>query len=225
MVLPSLHARGSEVEHARFFPNVSLSYAENLLSGAGPADDARPALTALHDDGRPPDRLTRGELRIAVCRAAAQLRALGVEPGERVVAIIRNDSEAVIAALASTMLGAIFVAADPTMGTAAILSRFAQLDPAFLVYPDGADARLQDRAAELACRLPTLRAALALGDGSQSRLSNLPSYPLLRAVLPPVEFFPTLPLQSSAFYPVLVRHHWPAQVHCPWGRRHSAGTC
>ncbi len=48
---------GHEIEHARFFPNVRLSYAENLLSAASPADDARPALTALHDDGRPPDRL------------------------------------------------------------------------------------------------------------------------------------------------------------------------
>ena len=177
----------------------ALNYAENLLSGAGPADDARPALTALHDDGRQPDRLTRGELRSAVCRAAAQLRALGVEPGERVVAIIRNDSEAVIAALATTMLGAVFVAADPTMGSSAILSRFAQLAPAFLVYPDGADARLRDRAAELACRLPTLRAALALGDAGRPQLGNLPSYPLLRAGLPPVESFPRFTFNHPLF--------------------------
>lgn len=190
---------GREIEQARFLPNVRLSYVENLLSEAGPADDARPALTAIHDDGRPPDRLTRGELRSAVCHASARLRALGLEPGERVVAIIRNDSEAVIVALAATMLGAIFVAADPAMGTSAMLSRFAQLDPALLIYVAGADARPRERAGELARRLPTLRAALALGDGGQSRLGDVPSYPLFRALLPPVESFPRFPFNHPLF--------------------------
>jgi acetoacetyl-CoA synthetase len=97
------------------------------------------------------------------------------------------------------MLGAVFVSADPTMGTSAIFSRFRQLDPAFLIYLGGTDPRTQHLAAEIACGLPTLRAALALNDGGQSQLGDLPSYPLLRAVLPPIESFSRFPFNHPLF--------------------------
>ncbi|MEA2389297.1 MAG: acetoacetyl-CoA synthetase, partial [Thermoleophilaceae bacterium] len=56
-------------ERATFFPELRLSYAENLLRG----DPDLPALVAHHANG-PPDRLTRGELRDRVLGAARQLR-------------------------------------------------------------------------------------------------------------------------------------------------------
>ncbi|HXY07450.1 MAG TPA: AMP-binding protein, partial [Terriglobales bacterium] len=122
---------GDSCESASFFPNLRLNYAEVLLTDA-PAGDDRPALTSCHGDGRT-ERLTRGELRASVLRLAASLRRLGVQQGDRVVVVARNTSEAVIAALATAALGAVFSSCAPDMGAFAILTRFAPLEPVVLM--------------------------------------------------------------------------------------------
>ncbi|WP_428483819.1 acetoacetate--CoA ligase [Rhodopila sp.] len=193
---PDPACENEALEQARFFPNLRLSYVENLLAQE---DDAQPALTAVHDDGRPTDRLTRGDLRQAVGCATARLRALGVAAGDRVVAIIRNDAEAVVVALATAALGAIFACADPAMGATAILSRFRQLDPTLLVYVAGDDPRMRDRVAEIGRGLPTLTAAVALGDDGEHPLANLPSYKLLSTILAPVREFSRFPFNHPLF--------------------------
>lgn len=150
-------------ERAVFFPDVRLSYVENLLVSRNREDDAAPALTAHHTDGRPTDRLSRGALRDLVGRAAAALRALGIEPGDRVVAIVNNDAEAVIACLATAALGATFSTAAPDMGGAATLNRFAQLDPKLLICQTG--PRSEARLREVASGLPGLRGIVMVGPG------------------------------------------------------------
>jgi acetoacetyl-CoA synthetase len=196
------------VETARFFPNLRLNYAENLLSAAAaggdlPAatsgDDARAALIAVHDDGRPCDRLTRGDLRRQVGRAAAGLRAIGVVPNDRVVAILRNDANAVIAALACSALGAVFSSAAPEMGPPAILHRFRQLDPTVLISAGGNDPRMLDRVTEIARGLPTLRAAVMAGDDALPELDGLPVHPLIPLDLPPIEDFQRFPFNHPLF--------------------------
>jgi acetoacetyl-CoA synthetase len=105
---------GDACEHAAFFPHLELNYVENLLANRGTGDDARPALTACHFEGAP-NRLSRGELHDRVMRAADAFRRLGVGSGDRVVAIVHNNAEAVICCLAAATLGAIFSAAAPEM--------------------------------------------------------------------------------------------------------------
>lgn len=152
-------------ERATFFPRLSLSYAENLLRG----DPDRPALAA-HHASRPPDRLTRGELRERVLGVAGHLREIGIGPGDRVAAVAGNNAEAVIAALGCAAAGAAFSTAAPDMGAPAVLSRFEQLSPKVLMAsladagqgPPGAQA---DRAAEVAAGLPSLTRLVALDDG------------------------------------------------------------
>ena len=155
---------GDSCETASFFPNLHLNYAEVLLTG----DDDRPALTACHGDGRT-EHLTRGELRESVLRLAACLRRLGVHQGDRVVVVARNTSEAVIAALATAALGAVFSSCAPDMGAFAILTRFAPLEPVVLMghlRPEPCDVGIPvaDRLAEVAAGLPTLRAIVGLDD-------------------------------------------------------------
>ena len=101
-------------EHAEFFPNLRLNYAESLLHGSG-RDAQRPALTGCSGD-QTLVRLTRDELRARVLRAGAALGALGIMPGDRVVAVAGNTAEAVVAALAVTALGAVFATSAPEMG-------------------------------------------------------------------------------------------------------------
>src|SRR4051794_6565413 len=147
-----------DVERAAFFPNLELSYVENLLRIDSPADGERTALVAHHAD-RPTERLTRAELRRRVRATARGLERLGVQPGDRVVAVCGNDANAVVAGLATAAVGAVFASAAPDMATPALLSRFEQLAPKLLIADLPAD-----RVTELAEGLATLTAVVALDD-------------------------------------------------------------
>jgi acetoacetyl-CoA synthetase len=158
-----------DCERAEFFPELRLSYVENLLRSADPAALDRPALVARHAD-RPPDRLSRRELRDRVRGAAAQLAGLGIGEGDRVAAVAGNNAEVAIGGLAAAALGATFSTAPPDMGTPALLSRFEQLAPTVLLAnlsggADAAAATLPERLPELARALPSLAAVVALDDG------------------------------------------------------------
>ncbi|HWO48033.1 MAG TPA: hypothetical protein VNM41_08230, partial [Solirubrobacterales bacterium] len=64
-------------ELATFFPNLRLSYAENLLEPADAEADERVAIVSRHGDGGRRE-LRRRELREQVRHLAAHLRALGI---------------------------------------------------------------------------------------------------------------------------------------------------
>jgi acetoacetyl-CoA synthetase len=145
-------------EFATFFPNLRLSYAENLLAARSPEQDRRVALVARRGDGSRRE-ITRGELREQVRSVAAHLRAIGVAEGDRVVAIAANNPEAVVGALAAATIGATFSSAAPAMGAPAILSRFEQLAPKVLMANFGSES-----VATVARSLPTLQALVALDD-------------------------------------------------------------
>lgn len=156
---------GERCEDAAFFPDLRLSYAENLLEPRDPADDERVAVVARHGDGSRQD-LSRRELRVQVRQLAAHMRALGVAGGDRVVAIAANDPAAIVGALAAATLGATFSSAAPEMGAAAILSRFEQLQPKLLLASSAGEA-----VAEVAAALPSLQAAITLDDGEPPGLA------------------------------------------------------
>jgi acetoacetyl-CoA synthetase len=169
-------------EFASFFPNLRLSYAENLLASRSPEQDEQVALVGHHGDGRRKE-LTRRELRERVRTLAAHLRAFGIEPGDRVVAIAGNHPEAAIGALAAATLGATFSSAAPDMGAAAVLSRFEQLAPKLLLADLGSES-----AAEVASSLPTLQALVALDDRPVPEGIGLPVHRLSElASTPPPE--------------------------------------
>lgn len=147
---------GDRCEQATFFPNLRLSYAENLLEPAGAEPDERVAIVARHGDGSRRE-LTRRELRERVRRLAAHLRALGIGRDDRVVAIAANDAEAIVASLAVATLGATFSSAAPEMGAAAILSRFEQLAPKLLFVDGGSEG-----AGAVIEGLPSLETVIAL---------------------------------------------------------------
>ncbi|MGE0220664.1 acetoacetate--CoA ligase [Mycolicibacterium sp.] len=145
---------------SRWFPDVELNYAENMLRGA----DSQPVVVALSQT-RAPIRMTRGELRDAVARAATGLRGLGVGKGDRVVGYLPNIPEALIAMLATTSIGAIWAVCAPELGTAAVLDRLVQLEPKVLLAVDGyrygtKDVDRRSAVADIADRLPSLRAVV-----------------------------------------------------------------
>ena len=117
---------------ARFLPDASLNFAENLLAYSGD----QPAIIATTEAGR--DRtISRDGLRDAVMRAAKALSRAGVGPGDRVGGVVANVPEAVIASLGAAAIGAVWSSCSPDFGSAGILDRFGQISPTVLIGVDG----------------------------------------------------------------------------------------
>jgi len=118
---------------AEWFEGAELNYAE-VLFGRLAAD--RPAL--LFQSERHQLRpISAAELRSSVEAAAAGLRRLGVGRGDRVVAVVPNIPEAVVAFLACASLGAIWASCSPDFGSRSLVDRFAQVSPKVLIAVDG----------------------------------------------------------------------------------------
>ena len=76
-------------------------------------------------------------MRDAVAAVAAGLRRLGVGRGDRVVAVVPNIPEAVVALLACASIGAIWASCSPDFGTRGLVDRFVQIAPKVLIAVDG----------------------------------------------------------------------------------------
>src|SRR5205823_1134463 len=89
---------------ARFFPNVRLNFAENLMfRGSGQA----PAIIFKSETGAT-RTLSWDTLRTEVTGFAGALRAMGIRPGDRVAGFVPNMPEAIIAALGAAAVGAVW---------------------------------------------------------------------------------------------------------------------
>ena len=117
---------------ARFFPNLTLNFAQNLLRYR----DDRPALVSVSET-RDRTTTTYAELYDQVNRLRSTLEGLGVVPGDRVAGVLPNISEAVVAMLAATSLGAVWSSCSPDFGTRGVLERFAQIEPRVLFVTNG----------------------------------------------------------------------------------------
>ena len=151
---------------AQWFPGARLNYAEHALR------HERAGIDALLFQGEitPLTRMTWPELAGQVRILATQLRALGVKPGDRVVACLPNIPEAIVGLLASASIGAIWASCGPDFGSRGTLDRFAQLDPKVLIcvtrYRYGG---------EVFNRCEPMRAVIA-GLGSLRHVIHLPQH-------------------------------------------------
>jgi acetoacetyl-CoA synthetase len=141
---------------ARFFPEGRLNFAENLLRRR----DARTAIIAASE--RRDDRaLSWAELAAAVEQFALALEAAGIRPGDRVAGYVANVPEAVIAALGTAAIGAVWSSCSPDFGVPGVLDRFGQIAPRVLVAVDGyhyggKTHRVLERVADVARQLPSV---------------------------------------------------------------------
>ena len=146
-----------EMPGAEWFAGTNLNYAEHVFADK---DDAETAI--LHaSELRDLDEQSWGELRAQVAAAAAGLRALGVERGDRVVAYMPNIPEAIVAFLATASIGAIWSSCSPDFGPASVIDRFAQIEPKVLFAVDGyryggKDFDRRETLAKLQAEMPSL---------------------------------------------------------------------
>lgn len=142
----------------RWFPGARLNYARHMLR------HERPGATAIMylNERLGLRSMSWNELAGSVRILATQLRKLGLEKGDRVVACMPNIPETLIAMLATTSIGAIWSSCGPDFGTPGVLDRFSQLSPTILFHVDGYqyggkpfDRREEVR--QIIARLPTLK--------------------------------------------------------------------
>ncbi len=123
---------------ATWFPGAQINYARQVLRHADAAHAAgQPAIVFQNERMAAPREVSWPELRRQVGRFAARLRAVGVQPGDRVAAYLPNTPQTVVAFLAAASVGAIWSVCSPDMGPVAVLDRFRQIEPKVLVAVDG----------------------------------------------------------------------------------------
>lgn len=174
-VVPTTHPPG-----ARFFEGATFSFAQELLTGDQHLGAGDLAIIYRREDGWR-EEWTWEQLRYGVAICVAQLAAAGVGPGDRVAAWLPNAPEAVITALATNWLGAVYTSASPDFGPSALADRFAQVSPKVLVVADGyfyagrAHNRL-DLLSEVVGLLPSVTTVLVcseLGRGDEVPLGEV----------------------------------------------------
>src|SRR5579863_410335 len=118
---------------ARWFPDVRLNYAEHLMRRSLGGETA---IVFEAEDGSVQE-MSWAELERQAGALAATLRRLGIGRGDRVVALMANCPEAVIALIACASVGAVWSVCSPEYGLSGIVSRFEQLEPKLLIAVDG----------------------------------------------------------------------------------------
>jgi acetoacetyl-CoA synthetase len=113
-----------------------LNYAEHVLRHEGSGDPGRVMLHHV-SELRPMAEMSWAEVGGAVRKLASRLRAMGIGPGDRVVAYMPNLPETVIAMLATTAIGAVWSSAAPEFGAQTVIDRFSQIAPKLVFAVNG----------------------------------------------------------------------------------------
>jgi acetoacetyl-CoA synthetase len=176
---------------ARWFEGAQLNYAEHLV---GIEEDRDRVAVVARSQTRGPLELTFGELRDQAGRVRAGLLALGVGPGDRVVAYMPNIPETLVAFIATASIGATWAACAPEFGARSVIDRFSQIEPKVLLAVGGYGYRERyvDRRSEvqaLRARLPTLEHVVAVPYG-EAQVPDAIGWADLVSEPAPLEFDP-----------------------------------
>ncbi len=156
---------GKDFMNAQFFLDARINLAENLLAKGKDADTA---IVSILEDGTRSE-ITWAQLRESVAAVASALRAEGVVPGDRVVAWVPNVTETLIYALGAISIGAVVSTASPDFAPSAVVDRFGQIEPKFLLasssyFYAGKEFDCIPRLKEIQASLPTLVKTILIAD-------------------------------------------------------------
>jgi acetoacetyl-CoA synthetase len=115
----------------KWFPQVSLNYAENLLSNL-----ADVPLRSFYENNILICELPKAELLGAVKYFQGFFKEQGLAAGDKVAAFVGNNQLSVVAMLAAASLGASWSSCSPDFGEQGVLDRFEQVQAKFFLYDD-----------------------------------------------------------------------------------------
>jgi acetoacetyl-CoA synthetase len=146
-----------------WFEGAKLNFAENLLFPMEEIDDSSTAIIAATEINR--ETVTWAELRNRVKECQAGMIALGIKTGDRVAGYVAHHTNAIVAMLATTSLGAIWTAVSPDTGVHAVLERLEQIEPSLLfadnaAFYNGRSHPVAPKLQEITASLPSLHAVV-----------------------------------------------------------------
>ncbi|WP_353647001.1 acetoacetate--CoA ligase [Mesorhizobium sp. WSM2240] len=148
---------GDVMLDARFFPDASLNFAENLLIKHGPED----ALIFRGED-KVSYRWSWDQLHSTVSKLQQAFRAMGLGRGDRISAMMPNIPETIACMLAAASIGTIWSSCSPDFGEQGVLDRFGQIEPKLFITCDAYwyNGKLQDVSDEVRNVAPKLGCAV-----------------------------------------------------------------
>ncbi|KAL8814893.1 MAG: hypothetical protein Q9223_005927, partial [Gallowayella weberi] len=146
-----------------FFHGARLNFAENLLYPACQPEESSLAVIAASEDSR--ENVTWNQLRDRVRLCASILAYLGVSKGDRVAGYLANHTNALVAMLGTTSIGAVWTAVSPDTGAHAVLDRMQQIEPVLLfsdnaVQYNGKIHDVHDKLVDIATGLSSVKAVV-----------------------------------------------------------------
>jgi acetoacetyl-CoA synthetase len=145
---------GDVMLDARFFPDASLNFAENLLVRTG-SDDAM----IFRGEDQVSDRWSWDQLHSTVSKLQQAYRAMGIGKGDRISAMMPNMPETIACMLAASAIGAIWSSCSPDFGEQGVIDRFGQIEPKLFITCDAYwyNGKLQDVSAKVRAVEPVLK--------------------------------------------------------------------
>lgn len=191
------------MEESQWFLGAKLNFAENLLRHR----NQNVALIFTSETGFSRS-ITYAELYTEVAALAGFLRQCHVVPGDRVVGVLSNQIETVIAMLATASVGAIWSACSPDFGLEGLVDRFGQIKPKVLFAVDshtykGKTYHHLDKIRQLQQQLTSLTHTIIVPNHQKNiainELKNASLYPdCLRATSLPF-YFEELPFDHPVY--------------------------
>lgn len=155
-----------------WFTDSRLNFAENLLAYR----DEQIAIEFFNENGLQ-QQLTYAQLYNRVNRLVQALKKQGIRSNDRVVAVLPNVPQAIIAMLACTSLGAIWSSCSPDFGNQSLSDRFIQIQPKALIFANGYVYKgkihnCQEKITTLIKHLPTLEFAIQVNCIESNSIKN-----------------------------------------------------
>lgn len=195
-------ADGDRMPGARFFPDATLNFAQNLLRRTGSGD-----AIVFRGEDKVEKRLSWDDLHALVSRLQQALKAAGVKAGDRVAAMLPNMPEAVAAMLATASIGAVWSSCSPDFGERGVLDRFGQIEPTVFFAVDGywyngKPVDVADKVAAVASQLPGVRQTIVIDylGAAETVAAAIPGAVSLAAAIEPFE------AHAVAFEPMPFAH-------------------
>jgi len=143
-----------------WFDGARLNFAENLLYPTENVQEDSLAIIAATEATR--ETVSWKELRERVRQCQAGMLAMELRAGDRVAGYVANHTNALVAMLAASSLGAIWTAVSPDTGVTAVLDRMVQIEPTLLftdnaVMYNGKTHPVLPKVKEIVASLPSLR--------------------------------------------------------------------
>ena len=153
-----------------WFEGAKLNFAENLLYPTEDIKDDDLAIIAATETTR--EKVTWKELRERVRKCQAGMVAAGLKTGDRVGGYVANHTNALVAMLGATSLGAIWTAVSPDTGVTAVLDRMVQIEPSLLftdnaVMYNGKTHPVLPKVKDIMRELPSLKATVVFETSSE----------------------------------------------------------